>query len=53
MQYDWVLEFPNSNVCSTIGPGIFLTMAWSIYVYFIYGINGTAGNPRSSAPVNL
>ena len=24
MQYSWALEFPNSNVCSTIGPGNFL-----------------------------
>ena len=51
MQYSWVLEFPNSNVCSTIGPGNFLIkffssanrlsisfkhLTWSIYVYFIY-----------------
>ena len=24
MQYGWALEFPNSNICSTIGPGNFL-----------------------------
>ena len=33
IQYGWALEFPNSNVGRTIGPGNFLI----IYVYFIYG----------------
>ena len=51
MQYSWALEFPKSNVCSTIGPGdILITkkcsannlyrspykqLTWSIYVYCI------------------
>ena len=35
MQYGWALEFPSSNVCSTIGPGNFLITKHFIHLFLI------------------